>query len=54
MGKLSDDFDFVNVIQPGEGGDSAYNLVHIAPLLRYIGENVKSYRAKSQKPGAIS
>lgn len=42
VGKLSDDFDFVNVIQPGEGGDAAYNLVHIAPLLRYIGEKVKS------------
>lgn len=47
VGKLGDDFDFVKLIGPGEGGDAAYNLVHIAPLLRYIGENVRSFRAKS-------
>ena len=42
VGKLSDDFDSVKLIRPGEAGDAAYNLVHIAPLLRYIGEKVKS------------
>ena len=42
VGKLSDDFDFVKFIRHGEAGDVAYNLVHIAPLLRYIGEKVKS------------
>lgn len=34
VGKLSDDFDFVKLIRQGEAGDVAYNLVHIAPLLR--------------------
>lgn len=42
VGKLSDDSDFVKLIRRGEAGDAAYNLVHIAPLLRYIGEKVKS------------
>ena len=42
VGRLSDDFDSVKLIRPGEAGDAAYNLVHIAPLLRYIGEKVKS------------
>lgn len=40
-GRLSDDVDFVNLIQRGQCGDVAYNLVHVAPLLRYIGEKIK-------------
>jgi len=42
VGRLSDDVDFAKLIKRGEAGDIAYNLVHIAPLLRYIGEHVKS------------
>lgn len=42
VGKLSDDFDFVKLISRGEAGDIAYNLVHIAPLPRYVGETIKS------------
>jgi hypothetical protein len=41
IGRLSDDVDFVRLMRRGQGGDVAYNLVHIAPLLRYIGEKVK-------------
>ncbi len=41
VGRLSDDVDFVQLIQRGQSGDISYNLVHIAPLLRYIGEKVK-------------
>jgi hypothetical protein len=41
VGRLSDDVDFMKLIQRGQSGDVSYNLVHIAPLLRYIGENVK-------------
>jgi hypothetical protein len=42
VGQLSDDFDFVKLIRRGQSADISYNLVHIAPLLRYIGETVKS------------
>jgi hypothetical protein len=42
VGRLSDDVDFMKLIQRGQSGDVSYNFVHIAPLLRYIGENVKS------------
>lgn len=41
VGRLSDDFDFVRLIQRGQTGDVGYNLVHVAPLLRYVGEKVK-------------
>jgi hypothetical protein len=41
IGKLSDDADFVRLVGRGEGGDISYNLVHVAPLLRYIGETIK-------------
>ena len=41
VGRLSDDVDFVKLIQRGQSGDVSYNLVHLAPLLRYIGETVK-------------
>jgi hypothetical protein len=40
-GRLSDDVDFVNLIQRGQCGDVAYNLVHVAPLLRYVGEKIR-------------
>jgi hypothetical protein len=42
VGQLSDDFDFVKLVRRGQNADVSYNLVHIAPLLRYIGETVKS------------
>ena len=41
VGRLSDDVHFVALIRRGEGGDISYNLVHVAPLLRYIAEKVK-------------
>jgi hypothetical protein len=41
VGLLSDDVDFAKLVRRGEGGDISYNLVHIAPLLRHIGESVK-------------
>src|SRR5882724_4322142 len=41
IGSLSDDMDFVKLIKRGQSGDVSYNLLHIAPLLRYLGEKVK-------------
>ncbi len=41
VGRLSDDVDFVRSIKRGQSFDASYNLVHIAPLLRYIAEKVK-------------
>ena|SRR5205807_2097868 len=41
VGSLGDDVDFVKLIKRGQSGDVSYNLVHVAPLLRYIAENVK-------------
>ena len=41
IGRLSDDVDFVKLIKRGQSGDVSYNLVHVAPLLRYIAEKVK-------------
>jgi len=41
IGSLSDDVRFARLICRGESGDIAYNLVHVAPLLRYIAEKVK-------------
>jgi hypothetical protein len=41
VGRLSDDVDFVKLIQRGQSGDVSYNLIHLAPLLRYIGETVQ-------------
>jgi len=41
IGRLKDDADFMRMIQRGQSGDISYNLVHIAPLLRYIAEKVK-------------
>jgi transcriptional regulator of aromatic amino acid metabolism len=41
VGKLSDDIDFVKLIERGQSGDMSYNFVHIAPLLRYIGQKIK-------------
>ncbi|MFZ0978402.1 MAG: hypothetical protein WAN23_03275 [Candidatus Acidiferrales bacterium] len=40
IGRLSDDMDFVKLIQRGQSGDASYTLVHVAPLLRYIAEKV--------------
>lgn len=40
-GRLTDDIGFVKPIQRGQNADVSYNLVHVAPLLRYIGEKVK-------------
>jgi len=42
VGQLSDDFHFVKLVRRGQSADVSYNLVHIAPLLRYIGERIRS------------
>jgi hypothetical protein len=41
VGRLSDDVEFVGLIKRGQSGDASYNLVHVAPLLRYIAEKIK-------------
>ena len=41
IGSLSDDVDFVKLIKRDESGAVSCNLVHIAPLLRFIGEKIK-------------
>jgi hypothetical protein len=41
VGSLRDDMDFVKLIGRGQSADVSYNLVHVAPLLRYIAEKVK-------------
>jgi len=41
VGNLSDDNQFIQSVHRGESADVAYNLVHVAPLLRYIAETVK-------------
>ena len=41
LGRLPDDADFVKLIRRGDSGDVCYNLVHVAPLLRYIAETIK-------------
>jgi hypothetical protein len=41
VGRLADDVDFVKLIERGQSGDASYTLVHIAPLLRFIGETIK-------------
>jgi hypothetical protein len=41
LGRLPDDADFVKLIRRGEYGDACLNLVHIAPLLRYIAETIQ-------------
>jgi len=41
IGRLTDDVDFVKLIKRGQSGDVSYTLVHIAPLLRHIGETIK-------------
>jgi hypothetical protein len=39
-GRLSDDLDFVKLVKRGQSADVSYNLVHVAPLLRYIAEKI--------------
>jgi hypothetical protein len=41
IGNLSDDADLVKLVGCGQSGDVSYNLVHVAPLLRYVGETIK-------------
>jgi len=41
VGRLTDDLSFVKLIERGQGADVSYNLVHVASLLRYIGEKVE-------------
>ncbi|HEY2170272.1 MAG TPA: hypothetical protein VGJ30_11650 [Candidatus Angelobacter sp.] len=41
IGRLTDDMDFTKLIVRGQSGDATLNLIHVAPLLRYIGETIK-------------
>lgn len=41
VGRLSDDMDFVKLIKREQHGSVSYNLVHVAPLLRYIAEKIR-------------
>jgi hypothetical protein len=41
VGQLSDDAHFVASIKRGQSADVSYNLVHLAPLLRYIAETIQ-------------
>jgi hypothetical protein len=40
-GRLSDDVGFIEAVDRGQSRDVSYNLVHIASILRYVGEKVK-------------
>ena len=40
IGRLSDDMDFIRLVRRGQAGDHSINLVHIAPLLRYLADTV--------------
>lgn len=41
VGRLTDDVDFVRLIHRSQAGDISYNLIHVAPLLKYVGEKIK-------------
>lgn len=41
VGRLKDDVELIQKVSRGRGGDVSYNLVHVAPLLRYIAEKVR-------------
>jgi hypothetical protein len=41
VGRLTDDMDFARSIHRGQYADVSYSFVHLAPLLRYIGETIK-------------
>jgi hypothetical protein len=40
IGRLSDDMEFVQSVKRGQSADASINLVHVAPLLRYIAETI--------------
>ena len=40
IGSLFDDMQFTRSVRRGQSGDASINLVHIAPLLRYIADKV--------------
>jgi uncharacterized ParB-like nuclease family protein len=42
VGRLTDDYHFVGGVHRGQAGDHAFNLIHIAPLLRYLAKAVQS------------
>lgn len=45
IGRLSDDVDFVQLVERGQSGDISYSLIHVAPLLRYLGQKIKTVTA---------
>jgi hypothetical protein len=40
VGRLTDDVYFIRLVRRGETADASINLVHVAPLLRYIADTV--------------
>jgi hypothetical protein len=40
IGRLSDDMHFIGSVQRGQSADASINLVHVAPLLRYIADTI--------------
>ena len=40
VGSLRDDMEFIRSVRRGESSDASINLVHIAPLLRYIADTI--------------
>jgi hypothetical protein len=41
VGRLTDDADLLKNVRRGQGGDVTLNLVHVWPLVKYIGEKIK-------------
>ena len=41
VGRLSGDLRFSQLIRTDDSGAVSYNLVHVAPLLRFIGEKIR-------------
>jgi hypothetical protein len=40
VGSLRDDMEFIRSVRRGESYDASINLVHVAPLLRYIADTI--------------
>lgn len=40
-GRLTDDLEFTTLVRRGESADISYNLIHVAPLLHFVGEKVR-------------
>ena len=40
IGSLNDDIHFLRLVQRGQSADASVNLVHVAPLLRFIAHSI--------------